>query len=195
MKAGMKIVAISDSKEGIYVPRGLNPKVTLDCKKKNGALSLCYCVGNICDHKKGEKISNDKLLELNVDVLVPAALENVITKKNAEKIKAKVILEMANGPITDDADEILAKKKTIIIPDILANSGGVTTSYYEWYQNMHKQKWTKKVVFTKLQKQLEKATNEVLAVGKQYNVTLREAAYIVAVTRIYQASKKSKSSY
>lgn len=191
-KAGMKIVAVSDSKEGIYVSDGLNPKVTLDCKQKKGFLSGCYCVGSVCDVKKGRKITNDELLELPVDILIPAALENVITEKNAQKIKAKIILEMANGPVTDTADIILTKRNIVVIPDILANSGGVAVSYFEWYQNMHHKKWAKKVVFEKLQKQLERITQEVLSTQKQYKSSLRDAAYIVALKRISEKDKNKK---
>ncbi|HXS14552.1 MAG TPA: Glu/Leu/Phe/Val dehydrogenase [Candidatus Saccharimonadales bacterium] len=191
-KAGMKIVAVSDSKEGIYVEDGLSPKTTLACKQKKGMLSGCYCVGSVCDVKKGRKITNDELLELDVDILVPAALENVITDKNAANIKAKIVLEMANGPVTDSADSILKKNNVLVIPDILANSGGVCTSYYEWYQNMHHEKWAKKEVFTKLKGQLERVTDEVLAVQKKYAVTMRDAAYILALKRITNMYKRTK---
>lgn len=191
-RAGMKVVAVSDSKEGIYVAEGLNPEMTLECKKKKGYLSGCYCVGSVCDLQKGRKITNEELLELPVDVLVPAALENVITSTNASKIKAPLILEMANGPITDDADEVLRKKEIVVIPDILANSGGVATSYYEWYQNMHRQKWSKEKVFTKLHAQLDKATQEVLGAKKKYKSTMWEAAYIVALMRIMKADSRKK---
>lgn len=188
-QAGMKVVAVSDSKEGIYVAEGLNPELTLACKKKKGFLSGCYCVGSVCDLKKGRKITNDELLELDVDILIPAALENVITAKNADKIKAKIILEMANGPITDDADLVLEKKKTLVIPDILANSGGVATSYFEWYQNMHRQKWSKEKVFEKLKKQLVRVTTEVWQTSKKHKTTLRNSAYIVALARIAKKDK------
>ncbi len=182
--AGMKVVAVSDSKEGIFVEEGLNPKLTLECKQKKGYLSGCYCVGSVCDLKKGRKITNEELLELDVDVLVPAALENVITKENASRVKASIILEMANGPITNGADALLDKEGTIVIPDILANSGGVTTSYYEWYQNMHEETWNKKEVFSRLKNRLERVTREVLAAQKTYKVNLRDAAYILALKRI-----------
>lgn len=190
-QAGMKVVAVSDSKEGIYVPEGLNPKLTLECKQNKGYLSGCYCVGSVCDLKKGRKITNEELLTLDVDVLVPAALENVITGENANKIKAKIILEMANGPVTDDADVLLKKKNVLVIPDILANSGGVATSYFEWYQNMHKKKWNKKEVFTKLQVKMKKSTAEVIATQQKYNLTMRDAAYALALTRIQKHWKKS----
>lgn len=191
-KAGMKVVAVSDSKEGIYVGEGLNPEMTLACKKKKGYLSGCYCVGSVCDLNKGRKITNDELLQLSVDILVPAALENVITGENVKNIKAKIILEMANGPVTDDADLVLQQKGTVVIPDILANSGGVATSYYEWYQNMHRQKWSKEKVFKKLKTQMQKVTSEVWRELKKQKVTMRDAAYIVALQRIAKKYKTKK---
>lgn len=192
-KAGMKVVAVSDSKEGIYVKDGLNPEKTLECKQKKGSLSNCYCVGSVCDVSKGQKITNEELLMLPVDILIPAALENVINEKNAQRVKAKIVVEMANGPLTNTADDILQKKNILVIPDILANSGGVAVSYYEWYQNMHNDKWTKKIVFAKLQKLLEKATKEVIAAQKKHNTTMRNAAYIVALERIDIAWKRSNN--
>lgn len=190
-KAGCNIIAVSDSKEGVYVEKGLDPKTTLNCKKEKGFLSGCYCIGSVCDLGNGRPITNKELLELPVDVLIPAALENVITQENAPQINAKIILEMANGPITKEADEILHKKGAIIIPDILANSGGVCVSYFEWYQNMHNEKWTKQEVFDKLQEKMEHATHEVFAMQKKYRGTLRDAAYILALERIKKAWKKT----
>jgi len=192
-KAGMKVVAVSDSKEGIYVKDGLNPEMTMDCKKKKGYLSGCYCVGSVCDLRKGKKITNEELLELPVDILIPAALENVVTEKNAGKIKAKIILEMANGPVTDDADIILESKKILVIPDILANSGGVATSYFEWYQNMNSLKWSKEKVFEKLKLQLEKVTKEVLLQKQKNKISMRTAAYVVALKRILLKYKDLKN--
>lgn len=191
-KAGMRVVAVSDSKEGIYVAEGLNPKVTLDCKKEKGYLSGCYCVGSVCDLNKGRKITNEELLELPVDILIPSALGNVITKENAAKIQAKIILEMANGPITSDADALLARKETLVIPDILANAGGVCTSYFEWYQNMHEEKWTKEEVFKKLKAQMERVTSDVFTASKKYTMTLRDSAYAVALQRIQRHWRKAK---
>src|SRR5258706_10323928 len=191
-KAGMKIVAVSDSKEGIYVEKGLNPEKTLSCKKEKGLLSGCYCVGSVCDLGNGRKISNKDLLKLDVDILIPAALENVITKENAQDVKAKIILEMANGPLTSEADEILNKNGVTIIPDILANSGGVATSYFEWYQNMNEEKWTKDEVFEKLQEKMEKVTEEVFETQKKHNMTLRDAAYALALTRIEEKWSSAK---
>ena len=181
---GFKVVAVSDSKEGIFVEEGLNPELTLECKRERGMLSGCYCIGSVCDLKGGKRITNEELLELDVDILVPAALENVINDINANKIRAKVVLEMANGPLTREADEILAKNKITVIPDILANSGGVCTSYFEWYQNMKGEHWTKEEVFDKLRKQMNQATEEVFDAQVEYKTGLRDAAYIVALKRI-----------
>ncbi len=189
-KAGMKVVAVSDSKEGIYVPEGLDPETTLKCKREKGFLSGCYCVGSVCDVNKGKKITNEELLTLPVDVLIPAALENVINGENAQKVKAKIILEMANGPVTDEADTLLQKRNILCIPDILANSGGVCVSYFEWYQNMQRKKWTKEEVFDKLFQHMQKATHEVLAMQKKYSLSMRDSAYALALTRIQHHWKK-----
>ena len=195
-KEGFKIVAVSDSKGGIYIQKGI-PSIdqVQICKEENGLLNGCYCVGSYCDleNKKalsGRDVSSDELLELPVDILVPAALENVITENNAPKIKAKIILEMANGPTTLSADEMLKKRGIIVIPDVLANSGGVTISYFEWYQNINGEKWTKKDVFKKLKEKMEKAVDAVFAVSKDHGVTLREGAYILALKHIQQVWKK-----
>ncbi len=187
---GMKIVALSDSKGGIYIPEGVGSieQVAL-CKEKKGMLAGCYCVGSVCDVQyknklHGKDITPQELLELPVDILIPAALENVITKENASRIQAKIVLEMANGPTTDDADRILAKKHIPIIPDILANSGGVATSYFEWYQNLHDEQWSKELVFAKLQEKMEVATQAVFTAHKGYGISLRDAAYTVALKRL-----------
>mgnify|MGYP001586513346 FL=1 len=190
-KKGFKIVALSDSRGGIYIPEGIRDTEEINrCKEKRGFLSGCYCVGSVCDFKNKEKLGGqdiikpEDILELPVDILVPAALENVITYKNADRIKAKIILEMANGPTTLEADKILGKKGIIIIPDILANSGGVTTSYFEWYQNLHNEHWGKEKVLKKLKEKMEIAAKEVYAASLEYKTTLRQAAYILALKRI-----------
>lgn len=188
-KAGFKIVAASDSKGGVWVPKGLNPKTTLNCKKEKGKIASCYCVGSVCDLKHGKPISNEELLELDVDVLVPAALEGVINKENAEKIKAKVIVEMANGPVTSEADKILRKRKIISVPDILANAGGVTVSYFEWSQNLSGYYWKKDLVFKRLREIMENSFEIVWEVSKKKKVGLRTAAYILAVQRVIKAMK------
>lgn len=189
-KEGFKIVALSDSKSGIFIPDGIKSIDEVQrCKGKNGLLSSCYCVGSVCDLENKEKlggkdISSEELLKLKVDVLVPAALESVITSENAPKIQSKYILEMANGPTTEEGDAILKERNITVIPDILANSGGVATSYFEWYQNIHNEKWTKEDVFMKLKDKMEKAVDCVFATHEKHKVTFREAAYIVALERL-----------
>lgn len=188
-EAGFTVVAVSDSKGGIYVPDGINPELTLACKKKNGYLAGCYCSGSVCDLKKGKQISNGELLELPVDILVPAALENSLTKENAAKVKAKVVLEMANGPTTPEADTILYKKGIPVIPDILSNSGGVSVSAFEWEQNLRGQHWTKKAVNAKLKAKMRKAAESVWDASVNHKVDLRTAAFVVALGRILEAMK------
>lgn len=181
---GFKILAVSDSRGGIFVPEGLNPELTLECKRKNGYLAGCYCVGSVCDLKKGRPISNEEMLEFPVDILIPAALENQITKDNAHKIKAKLIMEMANGPIDPEADEILFKRGIPVIPDVLANSGGVTVSYFEWYQNLKGEHWTKGEVNKKLQSYMEKALHNIWETKEKYKTYLRQAAFAYALEKI-----------
>ncbi|MBP9814199.1 Glu/Leu/Phe/Val dehydrogenase [Candidatus Woesebacteria bacterium] len=186
---GFLVVAVSDSKGGIYVPEGINPALTLECKQKHGYLAGCYCTGSVCDLKKGKQISNDALLELPVDIIVPSALENVLTKANAGKIKAKVVLEMANGPTTADADSALFKKGIPVIPDILSNSGGVSVSAFEWEQNLKGQKWSKAQVNAKLKKKMDLAASAVWDVSVKHKTDLRTAAFVVALGRILAAMK------
>jgi len=183
-EAGFTVVAVSDSKGGVYVKSGINPELTLACKKKTGMLAGCYCSGSVCDVQKGKQITNEQLLELPVDILIPSALESVITKANAKKIKASLILEMANGPTTPEADTILFKRNIPVVPDILSNSGGVTVSCFEWEQNRKGAHWTKEEVDAKLKTKMEKATNEVWTIAKEYSINLRTAAFIVALQRI-----------
>lgn len=189
-KAGFKIIAVSDSKGGVLVKEGLDPEATLKCKKEKGQVGGCYCIGSVCDLKYGRPIKNKDLLELPVDVLVPAALENVINKDNAKNIKAKVIIEMANGPVTPEADEILAKKGIILVPDVLANCGGVIVSYFEWLQNKKGERWTKEKVNQKLVKKVTKAFNDVWQEAEDRQVSLRQSAYILAIKKIVEAMKK-----
>ncbi|MDA1079757.1 MAG: Glu/Leu/Phe/Val dehydrogenase [bacterium] len=185
--AGYKVVAVSDSKSGIYVPEGLDPVRTLECKKETGQIGACACNEKECNVSLGTKLSNEALLELDVDVLVPAALENVITAENAKNIKAKTIIEMANGPTTPEADEILAKRDIRVIPDILANAGGVSTSYFEWVQNLSGYSWSKAEVLAKLQPLMATAFEGIWSVYAQEKTTVRLAAYQVAVKRVIDA--------
>ena len=186
-EAGMKFVALSDSKGGIYIPSGIpSIREVQKCKEENGRIGECYCMGSACsiaNMKKlgGREVSPEKILELPVDILVPAALENALTKENAKKVKAGVILEMANGPTTAEADAVFFSKGITVIPDVLANSGGVAVSYFEWYQNMKNERWGKYDVFKKLKEKMEKACERVHDISLSYKVSLREAAYIVAL--------------
>lgn len=189
-KEGFKIVALSDSKGGIYLESGIESiEEAQKCKEESGRLAGCYCIGSVCDirNKKplnGKDITSEELLELPVDILVPAALENAINKDNAPKIKAKIILEMANGPTTLDADEILNQKEILVIPDILANSGGVAVSYFEWFQNLNNEHWSKEEVFKKLKEKMEKAAELVFNTSQKFKVNIRIAAYIVALEKL-----------
>lgn len=179
-RRGFKIVALSDSKGGIYNPEGINPEQAMICKLQKGTVTECPF---------GKKITNEELLELDADILIPSALENQITKENADKIKAKLILEMANGPTTPEADEILERKKVSVIPDILANAGGVTVSYFEWVQNREGCYWSEEDVNEKLSAIMKKAYYDVIQTAKKENCSLRTAAYILSVTRVANALK------
>ena len=197
-RQGFTVVALSGSKGGIYVPSGISDieQVQL-CKKEKGYLAGCYCVGSVCDltnkdKLKGKDITPVELLTLPVDILIPAALENVITRDNAKDIKAKIVLEMANGPTSDGGDAILKKKGVIVIPDVLANAGGVAVSYFEWFQNLHNKHWTKVQVFRKLREKMEKATKIVLRIAKSNKVTLRDGAYMLALSRLEQEWKEKE---
>lgn len=183
-KAGFKIVAASDSKGAVQVPKGMNPELTLTCKKEKGKIASCYCVGSVCDLKHGKAMADEKLLELDVDILVPAALEGVIHKGNAGKIRARAIVELANGPVTSEADGLLRKRGTVLVPDILANAGGVTVSYFEWLQNLSGNYWKKELVFERLREIMEVAFDAVWRISEEKKVDLRRAAYILAVQRV-----------
>ena len=172
---GHKVVAISDSKGAIFKNDGLDLKKVEAYKKKNGSLK---------DFPGAENITNPQLLELSCDLLVPAAFENVITQDNASKIKAKAILELANGPITPEADEILSKNNIPVIPDILANAGGVTVSYFEWDQNLKQEHWTEKEVLKKLKKIMEDASAKIFEKARESKTSLRMGAFILALERI-----------
>ena len=180
---GFKIQAVSEYNGGILVEQGLNPEETFKCKEKKGKIAGCYCVGSVCDMSLGRHISNEELLELDVDVLVPAAVENVITKDNAHKIKAKYIIEMANNPVSKQAEEILEQRGIKTIPDILANAGGVVASYFEWLQAKSEQ-WNKEKVFSELNKILGTAFHETWKLSHKKNISLRQAAYQIAVSRV-----------
>ncbi len=177
---GSKVVAVSDSKGGVFNAAGIDADEAARVKAQTTT------VANIPNSKK---ISNEELLELDVDILFAAALENVITKDNAGKIKAKVIVELANGPTTPEADTILFQNKVHVIPDFLANAGGVTVSYFEMVQNIMRYCWSFDEVYQKLDERMTMAYQGVLAASKKYNINMRQAAYTVAVSRVVEAMK------
>ena len=177
---GYKIIAISDVEGGIYNPKGLDPaKVSLALKES----------GSVISFKDADKITNQELLAMDCDVLVPAALENQIDEDNADKIRAKLIVEAANAPITPQADKILEAKGVFIIPDILANAGGVTVSYFEWVQGLQAYFWTEREVNLKLRDIMQKAFDNVYHIGEERKVTMRKAAYMLAVERVAEATR------
>ena len=177
---GYKIIAVSDSKGGAYNPQGIDPLEILDYKTKTSTVK---------DFPKAEFISNEDLLEIECDVLVPAALEGVITEKNVNNIKAKIIAEAANGPTTPEADEILYQRGVFMIPDILANAGGVTVSYFEWIQGLYGYFWDEERVNRRLKKIMVRAFNEVLKIAQKEKIDNRTAAYIYAVSQVAEAMK------
>jgi glutamate dehydrogenase len=175
---GCKIIAVSDSKGGVYNAKGIDPSKVMEHKNKTGSVT---------GYEGCKGVTNEELLELNCEILVPSALESQITKANAGKIKAKIVAEGANGPTTPEADEVLYRNGVFVIPDILANSGGVIVSYFEQVQNQMNYYWTEEEVRTKLEHTIVTAFNEVLAISLQYKVNMRVAAYMNAVKRVAEA--------
>ncbi len=177
-KLGLKVVAVSDSQGGIYNPDGLDYEEVSECKQQTGS---------VVNYDGGEEISNSELLKLDVTVLFPAALENCITGENAAEIKADIIAELANGPTTPQADEILQEKDVYILPDFLCNAGGVTVSYFEQVQGASNYYWTEEEVHHRLKKRMKRAYRSVADMAARRQVTNREAAYLLAVRRVYEA--------
>ncbi len=177
---GAKIVAVSDSKGGIYKADGLNPHTVEEHKAKTGS---------VVGFPGAKSISNDEVLEAKADILVPAALENQITKKNADKIQAKIVAEAANGPTLPEADAILFEKKVTVLPDVLANAGGVTVSYFEWAQDIQGYFWALDEVNTRLERTMVRSYNAVHKVATERKVHNRTAAYVVAIQRVVDAIK------
>ncbi len=177
---GCKIIAISDVKGGIHNPHGLNPVKLLSHKRQTKTVS---------DYRDGDYITNEELLELPCEILVPAAVEGVITEQNADKIKAKLLVEAANGPVTPEANAILRDKGIFVVPDILANAGGVVVSYFEWVQDIQQFFWTEQEVNERLRQVMKRAFNEVWSIMQERSVDMRTAAYILAVSRVAEAIK------
>ncbi len=172
---GAKVIAVSDSKGAIVNKGGLDIPKVIEHKTKTKCLGDCSDAANT---------TNEDILEMDCDILVPAALENVITMENVERIKAKLILELANGPVTTGADKVLYKKKVVVIPDVLANAGGVTVSYFEWRQNLDEEHWSKEEVNKKLEKIMNRNTKLVIETAKKHEVSTRLGAYILSMGRI-----------
>ena len=185
--AGYKIVALSDSKGAIHSPKGFDVASIHEEKQRTRLVRAVYCEQSVCEIVEHDAISNDELLELDVDILIPAALEGVITEKNAGAIKARYIVEVANGPILSNADPIIEEKGIEVVPDVLANAGGVAVSYFEWVQNRQGFSWTLDEVHTRLQEVMSKAFNEVWDLAEVRKFSLRSAAYAVAIRRIGEA--------
>lgn len=180
--AGLKVIAVSDVSCGIYNPEGLNiPEIIEYLSAKKGNLLKDYSADGV------SYITNEELLELKTTVLVPAALENQINAKNAKKIQAQVIVEGANGPTTVEADEILQKRGIVLVPDILANAGGVVVSYFEWVQNIQSVSWSEEYVNEHLKTIMNQAFQAVWDIAHEKDTTLRTGAYLIAVKRVVDA--------
>ncbi len=182
---GSKVVAVSDVGGGVYSEKGLDYDKLVAATEKGGS---------VADSGAGSKITNEQLLETNVDILIPAAIENQITGSNASKIKAKMVLELANGPVTPEADKILSQRGIMDLPDFLVNAGGVIVSYFEWVQNNEDYYWSLDEVYSRLDKLVTRSFNEVMKTQEDYKaknvkITLRDAAYIIALDRVAMAMK------
>jgi glutamate dehydrogenase (NAD(P)+) len=177
---GCKVIAVSDSTGAIYCQNGLNPAAVLAHKEKTGSVQgFAGC----------KNMTNEELLETQCDVLIPAAMENQITCKNVDKIHARLVAEAANGPTTPDADKALHERGIPLIPDILANCGGVTVSYFEWVQNLTREHWTLAEVNGKLETKMTKAFNDVYALSKKEESDMRTAALMLGIGRVANAIK------
>ncbi len=178
---GYVIVAVSDSKGGIYDAKGLDVKEVIETKKTKGS---------VVEYKKARKISNQELLECVASIFIPSALIGVITAENATKIKAKIVLELANGPTMPEADDILFGKKVLVLPDILANAGGVTVSYFEWVQNKNNESWSEQQVKKKLREKMISAFGQIWKEFAEGKKSFRTAAYVLSLKKIIAAEKK-----
>jgi glutamate dehydrogenase/leucine dehydrogenase len=176
---GARVLAVSDTSGGIYSPKGIDPN-KVDAYKRE--------TGSVVGFPGAEKVTNSELLELDCDILIPAAIENQIGEHNAPKIKAKIVAEAANGPTSPEADRILFDKGAFLIPDILCNAGGVTVSYFEWVQDLQNLFWREATINARLKEVMVKSFNDVLEMSKKHKVDMRTAAYMVAVHRVAEAT-------
>ncbi|EAQ79820.1 Glu/Leu/Phe/Val family dehydrogenase [Blastopirellula marina] len=184
---GYNVVAVSDSRGGIYKESGFDIPSLAHVKNESRHLKAVYCEGSLCESIAADVITNAQLLELEVDILIPAALENQITGENAPRVKADVIVEAANGPLTGEADDILNDKGTLVVPDILANAGGVTVSYFEWTQNRAGYYWPLELVQQRLHETMAREFNTVYNLANHKEIDMRTAAYVVGLNRIGEA--------
>ena len=182
--AGYRVVAVSDSKGGVYAPQGLHVPSVRKVKEESRSLQAVYCDGSVCDIVEHERLTPEEVLTLDVDVVVPAALENAITERNADAVRARVVLEVANGPVTSAADAALYERGVVVVPDILANAGGVTVSYFEWVQNRAGHYWEAHKVRERLRRRMVCETEGLWALAGELDVPLRKAAYVQALRRI-----------
>jgi len=186
-KAGYKVVAVSDSKGGIYSAKGLDVPSIINYKQSTRKFQAVYCQDSVCNIVDHKVITNEELLQLDVDILIPAALENQVTEVNADKILAKYIFEIANGPVTPAADAILEKKGIMVFPDILINAGGVTVSYFEWVQNRSGFYWTLSEVNDRLKQSMVAETLRIWEIANEKQISMRTAAYVHALSRLSEA--------
>lgn len=186
-RAGYKVVAVSDSQGAVYSEQGLDIPSVRQVKEATREVQAVYCKGTVCNLVDHVVLTNEELLELEVDILVPAALENQITAVNANHIKAKYIFEVANGPITSDADSILDARGIQVFPDILVNAGGVTVSYFEWVQNRTGLYWSLEEVNQRLSQKMIEETERIWVIAQELSCSMRTAAYVHALNRLSQA--------
>ena len=177
---GAKVIAVSDSRGGIYNAGGIDANASIRYKQEHGTLS---------GFASSDDVSNEELLEIECDILVPAALESVITGENADRIKTKMIAEAANGPTTPEADRVLFDRGVMVLPDILANAGGVTVSYFEWAQNIQGYYWAEDEVNTKLERVMKHSFRDVFELADNHNVNMRTGAYMLAISRVVEVTK------
>ena len=196
-RAGYKVVAVSDSRGAIFKGDGLDIPSVRQWKESTRDLKAVYCTGSVCNIVEHETLTNAELLELDVDVLIPAALENQITAENAPNVKARLICEVANGPTTPEADDILHERGILVAPDILVNAGGVTVSYFEWVQNRTGLYWSADEVNERLKRRMVTETERVIEIAERKSISWRTAAYVHALERLDSAvrAKGTKTFY
>lgn len=184
---GYRVVAVSDSKGGVYREQGFDVPSLIKVKNESRRVKAVYCEGSVCAEVDAEQITNEELLELDVEILAPAALENVITEDNAARVRAKTIVELANGPTTSAADRILYENGCMVLPDILANAGGVTVSYFEWVQNRTGDYWKVETVHERLQERMAREYHAIHDLATSREAPMRTAAYAHALKRLASA--------